>query len=230
MNMNANALKEARRERGLTQKKAAARLGVSQPYLALLECGKRPVTTPLARKAVRVLRVRPTLVPCERNPRERRVTTDSLARQLSALGYPGFKYMRAGWTRNPAEVLVEALRQEEPDTRVVEALPWVLLNFPDLDRDWLLRDARTHGLSNRLGFLVSLAMRLAEQRGNQSSVAYRNLAELAKMLEGSRLVVEDTFGKRLSPRQEEWVRQNRPADAALWRVLTTWKPEHLQYA
>jgi transcriptional regulator with XRE-family HTH domain len=228
--MNAHTLKDARRERGLTQKEAATRLGVSQPYLALLESGKRPVTASLARKAVHVLGVCPTLVPCDQKSKERTTTTDSLARQLSALGYPGFKYMRAGWTRNPAEVLVSVLQQEEPDSRVVEALPWVLLNFPDLDRDWLLREARTYGLTNRLGFLVSMAMRLAEQRGDQASVTYRNLTELGRMLEESRLVAEDTFGKRLSPTQEEWLRQNRPADAEQWRVLTTWKPEHLQYA
>jgi hypothetical protein len=126
------------------------------------------------------------------------------------LGYPGFKYMRAGWTRNPAEVLVSVLQQEEPDSRVVEALPWVLLNFPDLDRDWLLREARTYGLTNRLGFLVSMAMRLAEQRGDQASVTYRNLTELGKMLEESRLVAEDTFGKRLSPTQEEWFVRTDP--------------------
>jgi hypothetical protein len=160
----------------------------------------------------------------------RPATTDALARQLSALGYPGFKYMRAGWTRNPAEVILRVLQQEEPDSRVVEALPWVLLTFPDLDRNWLLREARTYGLNNRLGFLVSMATRVAERRGDQALVAYRNLTELAKMLEESRLVAEDSFGKRLSPRQEEWLRQNRPADAEQWHMLTTWKPEHLQYA
>ena len=228
--MNARTLKEARCERGLTQKGAAARLGVSQPYWALLECGKRPLTASLARKAVRVLGVSPTLVPFEEGYTEYPTTTDSLAKDLSALGYPGFKYMRAGWTRNPAEVLVGVLKQAEPDSRLVEALPWVLLEFPDLDRRWLLKEARAHGLTNRLGFLVSLATRLAERRGDQVSTAYDNLVELGKTLAGSRLVVEDSFGKHLSPRQEEWLRQNRPADAEMWRVLTTWTPEQLQYA
>lgn len=227
--MNARTLKEARSELGLTQKEAAARLGVSQPYLALLECGKRSLTPPLARKAVRELGASPTLVPCGQGSKERRATTDSLGRELSALGYPGFAYMRAGWMRNPADVLVDVLKQEEPDSRLVEALPWVFLQFPDLDQSWLLREARAHGMVNRLGFLASLAMRLAERRGDQTSAAHR-LAELGRMLEGSRLVVEDTLGKRLSPRQQEWLRQNRPADAELWRVLTTWTPEHLQYA
>jgi transcriptional regulator with XRE-family HTH domain len=224
------ALKKARCARALTQKEAAARLGVSQPYLALLENGKRNVTPQLARKAVRVLHVRPTVVPCNKNAYGRRATTDSLSRKLSALGYPGFQYMRAGWTRNPAEVLLEALQQDDLDSRVAEALPWVLLNYPDLDRDWLLREARMRNLTNRLGFVVSLAMQVEEQRGRKATAVFRRLAELEKLLEASRLEAEFTFGPRLSStRQQEWVRQNRSAQAEQWHVLTTWLPKHLQY-
>jgi transcriptional regulator with XRE-family HTH domain len=227
--MTGQALKKARCEQGLTQKEAATRLGVSQPYWALLEQGKRPVTLPLARKAVRVLKISPALVPCSRKSRNSRATTDSLAKRLSALGYPGFQYMRAGWMRNPSEVLLEALQQEELDSRVAEALPWVLLNYPDLDRDWLLREARACGQTNRLGFVVSLAMRVEERRGNQNSAVYQGLSVFENMLEQSRLEAEYTFGGRmLSAAQQEWVRQNRTKDAEQWHVLTTWRPEHLQ--
>lgn len=229
--MTGKVLKKGRLEQGLTQQEAAARLGVSQPYLALLERGKRPLTQPLARKAVRILKVRPTLVPCDQNWQNRRATTDSLAGQLSALGYPGFRYMRAGWTRNPAEVLLEALQQEELDARVAEALPWVLLNYSDLNRDWLLREARLHGLTNQLGFIVALAMRVEEQRGNQNSAVYNTMAELESMLKQSRLEAESTFGNRLmSAAQQDWVRNHRSEDAEQWHVLTTWSPEHLPYA
>jgi transcriptional regulator with XRE-family HTH domain len=228
--MTGLALKKARRERALTQKEAAARLGVSQPYLALLESGKRDVTPQLARKAVHLLQVRPTLVPCDKNAGNRRATADSLARSLSALGYPGFKYMRAGWTRNPAEVLLEALQQDELDSRVAEALPWLLLNYADLDRDWLLREARMRDLTNRLGFVVSLAMQVEKQRRGTTTAVYQRLEELERLLEKSRLEAEYTFGPRLnSTRQQEWVRQNRSTEAEKWHVLTTWRPEHLQY-
>jgi len=228
--MNGHVFKEARCERGLTQREVAARLGVSQSYVALLERGKRPLTPSLARKAARFLNLRPTAVPCDQKPRNCRTTTDSLAKRLSALGYPGFTYLRAGWTRNPSEVLVEALQQDELDSRVAEALPWVLLNYPDLDRDWLVREARLRGLTNRLGFLVSLALRVLEQRGDKDSVAYRTLRELEQLLSQSRLDVESSFGPRLSTAQQEWVRQNRSEEAKRWHVLTTWRPEHLQYA
>lgn len=229
--MTGHALKKARRQRGFTQAKAASRLGVSQSYLALLESGKRCLTKTLARRAVRVLQARPTLVPFGHHHRGLVATPDFFTKQLSALGYPGFAYLRAGWTRNPAEVLLDALGQEELDQRVAEALPWVLLNYADLDRDWLVREARTRNLTNRLGFVVSLARRVAEQRGQRASTTYETLSGLENDLQESRLEREYTFGKRvLSEAEEQWVRQNRPPDAERWHVLTTWRPEHLQYA
>lgn len=133
--------------------------------------------------------------------------------------------------RNPAEVLLDALQQEELDARVAEALPWVLLTYPDLDRDWLLREARVHNLTNGLGFVVSLAMLVEEQRGNRNSTVYKALASFEDALKQSRLEAEYTFGKPLaSAAQQEWVRQNRPRNAEEWHVLTTWRPEHLPYA
>jgi transcriptional regulator with XRE-family HTH domain len=229
--MYGQSLKEARRERTLTQEAAADRMGVSQPYLALLERGKRRLTKALARRAVRVLQAGPTLLPCDSHSLDQVATTDSFAKQLSALGYSGFEYLRAGWTRNPAEVLLPALAQNELDQRVAEALPWVLLNYPDLDRDWLAREARARNLTNRLGFVVSLARRVAEQRGQVAAKACAALTGLENVLRESRLERETTFGKGvLSEAEQQWIRKNRTADAEQWHVLTTWRPEHLQYA
>jgi transcriptional regulator with XRE-family HTH domain len=228
--MNSQALKEARCQRGLTQQAAADRMGVSQPYLALLERGKRCLTKALARRAVRVLKARATLLPCDQHGLDQVATTDSFAKQLSALAYPGFEYLRAGWTRNPAEVLLHALAQNELDQRVAEALPWVLLNYPDLDRDWLVRETRARNLTNRLGFVVSLARRVAEQR-EQATKTYVALTVLENVLSEGRLERETTFGKGvLSEAEQQWVRKNRTSDAEQWHVLTTWRPEHLQYA
>jgi hypothetical protein len=75
-----------------------------------------------------------------------------------------------------------------------------------------------------------LALRVLEQRGNQQSDTYRALQELEQLLEQSRLEAESSLGPRLSVAQQEWVRQNRTEEANRWHVLTTWRPEHLQYA
>lgn len=220
-------LRQARLQRGLTQQQAAARLRISQPYLALLERDKRPLLAPLARKAMRVFELTATIVPCGEQ-RSRPATTDSLVRDLGALGYPGFAYVRGSRVRNPAEVLMEALEQPELDARVVEALPWLLLRYPEMDRDWLVRGSRLRNLTNRLGFVVSLAMRVQEKQSN--AVTRGGLADFERELSHGRLEADTTLGKPVSSvAQQEWIRQNRSAEAARWHVLSTLRPEHLQY-
>src|SRR5438270_4466967 len=161
--MSGDALRKARKQRGWTQTEAGARLGVSQTYVALLEKGHRRLPTKLARKAVRLWKLDPVLLPAAEKTAA--VTGDGLARDLSRLGYPGFAYLRGGWLKNPAEVLLSALAQPQLDSRVAEALPWLLLKYPELDCEWLLRQARLLNLTNRLGFVVDLARRVAQTKG-----------------------------------------------------------------
>src|SRR5437762_5488254 len=51
---------------------------------------------------------------------------DRLAFDLAALGYPGFSYLTACSKRDPTEFVLAALQVVNLDSRVVEALPWVL--------------------------------------------------------------------------------------------------------
>src|SRR5450631_3709081 len=51
---------------------------------------------------------------------------DELQRKLGSLGYPGFEHVRAESVSNPAEVVLSAVVKRDLDTRLVEALPWVL--------------------------------------------------------------------------------------------------------
>src|SRR5215472_5683769 len=160
--MSGNTLRSARRKRGWTQYEAGARLGVSQTYVALLENNVRRVPEKLARKVVRVFGLPPELLPLSGKTLSK-VTPDELTRDLSRLGYPGFAYVRGGWRKNPGEVLLAALARPELESRVAEALPWLLLNYPNLDTNWLVNQARLLNLTNRLGFVVDLALRLAEE-------------------------------------------------------------------
>src|SRR3989440_12238032 len=83
-----------------------------------------------------------TALPMREPPAEGEVTDAAqLARQLSGLGYPGFAHLRPRKT-NPAAVVLEALLQKDLETRLAEALPWVLLSYPDLDWSWLVRRAK----------------------------------------------------------------------------------------
>jgi hypothetical protein len=108
---------------------------------------------------------------------------DHLATPKARLPTPGFAYLRNRRPLNPADLLLRALRAGDVDARVVEALPWVLLKYPDLDWTWLLREAKADDLQNRLGFLVPVAGQLAELRGETGTA--KRLAEREQTLEGS---------------------------------------------
>src|SRR5437870_12280155 len=101
--MTAQDLVQGRTLMKLTQVAAAAKLGVSQPYLSLLEQGERHAPSSLARRAAKLYRLPATNLPVTMavTPRPN-VAPDRLAKELAALGYPGFAYMRGGRKRNPA--------------------------------------------------------------------------------------------------------------------------------
>ena len=227
--MTGMELRRARKRKGWSQQQAAARLGVSQPYLSLLERKHRRLTPRLVARATRVFGLPLTSLPLKPVGSQPH-TLQQVAEELAALGYPGFAYMRTKRKRNPVEVLVAALRQDNLEARLAEALPWVLLNYPDLDWKWLTDQARLHNLQNKLGFLVAVArMKLAE-KGELQSRRYRNLHNAEEELKSSRLVQEDAFGEAtLTPGEREWLRENRPESAAHWNLLSDLSPEHLTY-
>ncbi len=229
--MNSQDLKSGRSSRGLSQVQAAARLGVSQPYLAMLERGGRRVTPELSRRAMKVYDLPPTVLPPSDLSSHRRVDAESLAHDLAALGYPGFAYLRPrNWKpKNPGEVLLVALTQDDLEARLVEALPWLVLRYWDLDRAWLVRGAKLRDAQNRLGFVVSLARRLAQRAGDGRQA--RALSELETELERSRLAREDTLCRASLPEPERrWLAEQRSEEARHWNVLADWTVEDLRYA
>lgn len=229
--MTALELRKARKNRKWSQQKLAEKLGISQAYVALLERGKRGFSSSLARKAIRVLNMDPAALPITNDPFS--IAADRLAHELSALGYPGFRHLRSARKKNPLEVLLGALAQDNLEARVIEALPWLLLQYAemsDANRRWLLDQARLHGLTNRLGFIAALAREAAARTTDTSSTRYQSLLRLEEELLQSRLDREDTLCQScLSLKEREWLKQNRPPQAETWHLLTDWRPEHLQY-
>lgn len=225
-------LRAARSRRNWTEAQAAERLGMSQSYLAMLERGQRKVTPRLARKFKSVYGLPPTVLPTadEFKPRAS-VANEEFVNEVSALGYPGFAYLKARVKeRNPAETLVEALSQTSLESRVVEALPWLLLTYWDMNLGWLVKEAKLNNLQNRLGFVESLAEEVSKRSSSRDEERNRALSELRNVLEKSRLAHEDTFLKPVNTEVErEWLRENRSDEARHWNLLTNWRSEHLQY-
>src|SRR5688572_8384152 len=108
--MRPGEFRAARRAKGWSQVEAAARLGVSQPYLAMLERGQRRVTQKLAQRAAKLYDFAPTAVPRSRQTRRARVSAATLARDLAGFGYPGWAYLRPRQRtpKNPGDVLLTA--------------------------------------------------------------------------------------------------------------------------
>ena len=229
--MAAMDLRTARLAKGLTQVQAAARLGLSQPYLAMLESGRRRLTPALARRAMRLYGLSPSLLPpvASASPRPP-LAAAALTRDLAALGYPGLAHLRPRrWTpRNPGEVLLAALAQDNLEARLVEALPWLLGRYWPLDREWLVREAKLQDLQNRLGFVATLARRLAERGGDAPKA--RALSELEAALERSRLAREDTLCRTsLHPAERRRLAAHPSEDARRWNLLTDWTADALRY-
>jgi transcriptional regulator with XRE-family HTH domain len=220
-------LRRARVAAGLTQREAASRLGLSQPYLSQMECGRRVVPNRVLKRMKRLYGLRATSLPLPGKPGEGVANADKHPSRLAALGYPGYAHVLPSPELNPAVVVLEALSEEDLDARVTCALPWVLVEYPDLNWNWLLTHVKLRNLQNRLGFLVSLARELAERTGNKPDAA-RRLSEVERELEQARLVAETTLSRESMPAAErEWLRANRPALARRWNVVTSLNAEEM---
>jgi transcriptional regulator with XRE-family HTH domain len=161
-------LKNARKASAWTQAKAAARLGVTQAYLSMVERGERAVSSELASKALEVFEVPATAYPLSEYQTRAR-DAGFFQSMLGSLGYPGFAYLRSSIRLNPVELLMEALDTDDLDSRVTEALAWLPLAYPHLNWDWLTANAKLRDRQNRLGFVVELARQAAEREKDASS-------------------------------------------------------------
>jgi len=228
--MTTNQWKTGREKAGLTQVEAAYSLNVSQPYLSQLETGLRVAGAGLARKAAKLYKLSPTALPLPEPLDVPVVQPDDLQRKLASLGYPGFEHVRSKTVSNPAEVVLAAVVKQDLDTRLVEALPWVLSAYTDLNWEWLRDRAKLHNAQNRLGYLVHLAEQTARALP-QLKGAVPVLSRWENDLEEARLALEGTLCRDSMPQRERaWLRTNRPEAAVHWGLLTSLTAEQLPYA
>ncbi len=227
--MTGRQLKEARKNMGLTQAKAAKCLGVSQTYLSLLEKGERQFTTKLTQKAVKQFGLSPSVLPLETELKNLRpINNQELVKSLAALNYPGYSHVKPSKLTNPVQVLFKALSSNNLEARLVEALPWLLFNFSDMQWQKLVDTVKLKDLQNRLGFLTSLARKLAERSGDKQK--YRLLKKREEALDKSRLVKQDMLCREnMTEAEKRWLLNNRSPEAEHWNVLSNLSAEHLNY-
>jgi chemotaxis regulatin CheY-phosphate phosphatase CheZ len=115
------------------------------------------------------------------------------------------------------------------EARLAEALPWVGREFWDLDWDWTVAQAKLRDVQNRLGYVVTMARRVAEHGTDRDGAA--RLREVEARLERCRLVREDTLCREsMTTAERRWLASHRPADAEHWNLLTDVVPEELRHA
>jgi hypothetical protein len=150
------------------------------------------------------------------------------------LGYPGFQTLFTelledeAAAQDPAVVLLAAVSSNDLDPRVVEALPWVVLRYPNLDWEFALKEARRRRAQNRLGYLVSLALRLAAGGGQPEMLT--RLSNIEEEIFSFRLEGEDTLCQRVPEADRQWLREARPAEARQWNILTDLQVRDLPYS
>jgi transcriptional regulator with XRE-family HTH domain len=226
--MNSLQLLRARQNNNWEQIETAEKLGVSQSYLSLLETGKREVTKKISHRAIKVFGFSPVTLPIVQNLDEVvPIKNDELAKDLGTLGYPKFAFLKSNLKKNPLEVLFLALKTDDLESRLVEALPWLIFTYADLDWEKLFKLSKINDLQNKLGFVICLARRVAEQLKDQQKVAF--LQEREVELSNSRLFQEAAFSRNITETEINWLKNNRSKDAKFWRVLSDLEVKHLDY-
>lgn len=222
-------LKKVRINNRLTQSEMAKKLGVSQSYFSLLEGGERPLSDKLAKKVVNLFHLPPTALPMKTALKSLRPATNGkFVKDLAALGYPGYSHVKPSALKNPVQVVITALCADNLEGRLVEALPWVLLKFSDMQWKELVEIAKLKDRQNRLGFLTSLARQLAEKSGDPRNTEKFKRREA--LLERSRLAKEDTLCRaQMTNAEKRWVLSTRSEDAARWNILSNLSVDYINY-
>jgi transcriptional regulator with XRE-family HTH domain len=200
-----------RRSHKLTQAQAASLLGVSQPYLSLLEKGARPLTDTVRARMKSVGTSQPQAS-----------LADHFREQLSALGYPPFAHVPAARVKPlPDAFLLSVLTQPNVDARVVEALPWVIRTYvAKMNLPWLIQQAKLRNLQNQMGFLFQA-----------SGPQHTEFAMAVDALEKARLLEEATLCWNSMPAAtRNWMRAHRSSLAKHWNLATMLRPEQSQHA
>jgi transcriptional regulator with XRE-family HTH domain len=228
--MTAEQWATGRGKAGLTQVAAARALDITQPYLSQLETGLRAASAGLARRAAKLYKLPASALPLPEPLEVQDVSPDDLQGKLAALGYPGFEHVRSKAGANPAEVILAAVVKRDLDARLVEALPWVLSAYPDLNWEWLRDRVKLQNAQNRLGYVVHLAEQVARTLPEHEK-ALCALSSWESELEEARLAPEGTLCRdSMSEAERVWLRAHRPNAAAHWNLLTSLTAEQLPYA
>ena len=103
------------------------------------------------------------------------------------------------------------------------------VRYPELDWEWLMRNAKMRDRQNRVAFILSLASQVAEKRGDTALA--KGLCDKVNRLERSRFAAEDTLCREhMTQAERKWLRNNRSPAAEPWNLLTDLSTDQLEHA
>jgi transcriptional regulator with XRE-family HTH domain len=152
---------------------------------------------------------------------------ENLAAHLKELGAPLTGPAKKGRPFGPEAVVLGVLRT--PSARLVECVPAVL-SMNDMRRQKLLRLAYKRRLVNRLGFVVDVARKLAQ---NDNPERASELRGLSRQLWAKRNRLGEEFLMKDMPDNAEfrnWVRKKTPGPGKKWRVYGAYSMERFRDA
>ena len=207
--MTGNRMQQFRQNSGWNQARLAARLGVAQAYVSMME--REDVRCRIAwRGGAICFSCRPRFCRCPDKGAGQTGRRGLDCRESRPVGISWFQvFVQARTKTASCRASSPGIGPPAARTEASEALAWLLLQFEDLDAAWLVGEAESPDLQNRLGFTVSLARNVAHHSpefGHRS----RSLKALEEKLKPSRLANEGTFGGgEMSQGMPAWVRKNR---------------------
>jgi transcriptional regulator with XRE-family HTH domain len=231
----AENLRTYRLKAGLSQTDLAQKAGTPQPRLAVMESAKNP-TLPRLDWLLRVanaLNVKVVDLLSETTASKTGSLSslpeneEVLAAHLKELGAPLTGSSNTSRVFSPEAVVLGALRA--PSARTLEVVPGVLCKN-DMSHAKLLRLANERGLVNRLGFVVDVAYRLAQESDGRRASELRRLSE---QLWPKRNKDAEEFLMKEMPQDAElkrWLKRKTPQAGKKWHVYGGYSMERFRDA
>lgn len=152
--------------------------------------------------------------------------TETWHTALANLGYPGFSHRRNNLhVFAPSQLVTEILSSNNVDARTLEALAWILVQFPDLDWEEIVKTAVLQGWQNRLGYMTTCASTLAVymKQPERAADLHKKSLGLMRFLRKQ----EDTLcHESMTQVERRWLIVHCPPEARQWNLLTDLVPEY----
>lgn len=151
------------------------------------------------------------------------ISRDAILYSLSHYGYDLILLRKTGKHQIlPIEELIIQILIRFPEARFIEAIPILMLKNK-IDKFELYRQAYDYGLTNKIGFLLEIALLIAKRKGI-------NLAYLNDLLQQLKLKRQETMQYFSMLRDRKFLEKNTPEEMKKWSLIGLFSIKDIQEA